>query len=327
MRRQPIHASGELRRSERLKCPDRRCERLPTSWASPPPPCRWPCGTAGRSRPARASASRRPWWRKDTSTSAAPPACAHRGPTPSGSSSTASSDPFFGPLLVSLEHALAAMGRTVFLCNSGESVERQTDFIRKMSEYNRRRRHHVTGRWQHRRGHPCAAAGDASSRVRVADHVRPAVRPRRQRRPRGIGAGGGSPLPASATAESRSSAGTRASAPVESVFAAIVRCLENASLEFDESLVRSCVPTRLAGFEAAPMDCRAPTEADRGDRIQRRRHARALRGPAARRPGSGPELRPHRSRGRGGGESCESTAHRDDGIARRDGSAGRVGAC
>ena len=39
------------------------------------------------------------------------------------------SDPFFSTLLASLEEALARAGRTVFLCNTGESVARQTDFI------------------------------------------------------------------------------------------------------------------------------------------------------------------------------------------------------
>ena len=46
------------------------------------------------------------------------------------------SDPFFSTLLASLEEALARTGQTVFLCNTDESVPRQTDFIRKMWEYN-----------------------------------------------------------------------------------------------------------------------------------------------------------------------------------------------
>ena len=46
------------------------------------------------------------------------------------------SDPFFSALLASLEEALAKTGRTVFLCNTGESLERQGDFIRTMAEYN-----------------------------------------------------------------------------------------------------------------------------------------------------------------------------------------------
>ena len=46
------------------------------------------------------------------------------------------SDPFFSTLLASLEDALAKAGRTVFLCNTNESVARQADFMQKMSEYN-----------------------------------------------------------------------------------------------------------------------------------------------------------------------------------------------
>lgn len=43
-------------------------------------------------------------------------------------------DPFFGALLTSLEDALARTGRSVLLCNSNESCERQAGFIRKMAE-------------------------------------------------------------------------------------------------------------------------------------------------------------------------------------------------
>ncbi len=45
-------------------------------------------------------------------------------------------DPFFSLILASIEAALAKEGMTTFLCNSNENVERQTEFIRKMSEYN-----------------------------------------------------------------------------------------------------------------------------------------------------------------------------------------------
>ena len=44
-------------------------------------------------------------------------------------------DPFFGALLPALEDALARTGRSVLLCNSNESCERQADFIRKLAEY------------------------------------------------------------------------------------------------------------------------------------------------------------------------------------------------
>ena len=46
------------------------------------------------------------------------------------------SDPFFSALLASLEESLAKTGRTIFLCNTNESRERQADFIRTMAEYN-----------------------------------------------------------------------------------------------------------------------------------------------------------------------------------------------
>ena len=46
------------------------------------------------------------------------------------------SDPFFSTLLASLEEALAETGRTVFLCNTNESVSRQADFMQRMLEYN-----------------------------------------------------------------------------------------------------------------------------------------------------------------------------------------------
>ena len=46
------------------------------------------------------------------------------------------SDPFTTKLLGSLEKALGNAGNTPFFCNSGESTQRQTDFIHKMSEYN-----------------------------------------------------------------------------------------------------------------------------------------------------------------------------------------------
>ena len=46
------------------------------------------------------------------------------------------SDPSFSKLLESIERELAKCGKTVFLCNTDEKVERQSEFIRKMSEYN-----------------------------------------------------------------------------------------------------------------------------------------------------------------------------------------------
>ena len=46
------------------------------------------------------------------------------------------SDPFFGALLRSMESALWEAGRIIFLCDSNECRDRQSEFIRKMSEYN-----------------------------------------------------------------------------------------------------------------------------------------------------------------------------------------------
>ena len=46
------------------------------------------------------------------------------------------SDPFYSTLLASIEEELSKSGRTVFLCNSNESVERQNEFLRSMAEYN-----------------------------------------------------------------------------------------------------------------------------------------------------------------------------------------------
>ncbi len=46
------------------------------------------------------------------------------------------SDPFCTTLLAAIEEELSKVGRVVFLCNSNESVERQTNFLRTMAEYN-----------------------------------------------------------------------------------------------------------------------------------------------------------------------------------------------
>jgi len=160
------------------------------------------------------------------------------------------SDPFFSTLLASLEHALAATGRTVFLCNTGESVVRQSDFIRKMSEYN------ADGVIM------SPAIGSTSEDILALRQVMPplvfvsramfdlpfdhvvnddyeasvlAVGRLESLGHRRIAFVGGDPSVSACRERVR---GYRAG-------------LEAASLGFDESLVRSCVPTRLAGFEAA----------------------------------------------------------------------------
>ena len=160
------------------------------------------------------------------------------------------SDPFFSTLLASLEHALAATGRTVFLCNTGESVDRQTDFIRRMSEYN------ADGIIM------SPAIGSTAEDVLALRQVMP---------PLVFVSRAMFDLPfdhvvnddyeTSVLAVDRlASLGHRRIAFVggdPSVGACLERLrgyragLDTASLEFDESLVRSSVPTRLAGFEAA----------------------------------------------------------------------------
>lgn len=160
------------------------------------------------------------------------------------------SDPFFSTLLASLEDALAKTGRTVFLCNSAESVGRQTDFLRKMSEYS------ADGVIM------SPAIGSTAEDILALRQAMPplvfvsrtmfdlpfdhvvnddhetsvlAVERLASLGHRRIVFVGGDP---SVTACRERIRGYRAG-------------LETASLEFDESLVRSSIPTRLAGFEAA----------------------------------------------------------------------------
>ena len=160
------------------------------------------------------------------------------------------SDPFISTLLASLEAALAKTGRTVFLCNTDESVARQTDFIRKMSEYN------ADGIIV------CPALGSTSqdflpkrgaipplvfvSRAMfdldfdhvVNDDYEATVLPMNHLLSMGhrrISLVGGDP---SASGFQERLRGYRAA-------------LKRASIAFDETLVRPSIPTRLAGFRAA----------------------------------------------------------------------------
>lgn len=160
------------------------------------------------------------------------------------------SDPFFGALLASLENALAQRGRTVYLCNTNESCERQADFIRKMAEYN------ADGIIV------CPAIGSTAARfapTRVPvpplvfvsrtmadtgfDHVvnddREAARLATERLlglgHRRIAVVGGDP---------------RAS-PFGERLRGYRAALERASVAFDDTLVRSSLPTRSEGFRAA----------------------------------------------------------------------------
>ena len=159
------------------------------------------------------------------------------------------SDPFFGSLLASLEEALASTGRTVFLCNTKESRERQADFIRKMAEYNADgiivspaigsapedfslrqvplpplvfvSRTMFGSAFDHVINDDYEAGRLATDRLLRLGHRRIAVV-------------GGDP---SASPFGERLRGHRAA-------------LDRASVAFDDSLVRSCVPTRLEGFEA-----------------------------------------------------------------------------
>ena len=160
------------------------------------------------------------------------------------------SDPFLSTLLASLEDALAKTGRTVFLCNTDESVARQTDFIRKMSEYNADgiivspaigstpddfpatrgllaplvfiSRTMPDLDFDHVVSDDCEATVLAMNHLLDMDHRR-------------IAFVGGDP---SVSAFRERIRGYRAA-------------LERASIDFDDSLVRPSVPTRLAGFQAA----------------------------------------------------------------------------
>ena len=160
------------------------------------------------------------------------------------------SDPFFSTLLASLEDALAKTGRTVFLCNTDESVERQTEFIRKMSEYNAdgiivspairstpedfRPRGGLmpplvfVSRTMFELDFDYVVNDDYEATVLPVNHLLSMGHRR-------IAFVGGDPTLSGFRERIR---GYRAA-------------LECASIEFDDTLVRPSVPTRLAGFEAA----------------------------------------------------------------------------
>ena len=159
------------------------------------------------------------------------------------------SDPFFSSLLASLESTLASAGRTVFLCNTDESCKRQTDFVRKMAEYNAdgiivcpaigSTPEHFTlkqvplpplvfvsrtifdSAFDHVINDDCESGRIATDRLLRLGHRRIAVV-------------GGDP---GASPFGERLHGHRAA-------------LDRASVAFDEALVRPCVPTRAKGFEA-----------------------------------------------------------------------------
>ena len=235
------------------------------------------------------------------------------------------SDPFIGTLFASLEVALAKTGRTVFLCNTDESVARQTDFIRRMSEYN------ADGiivcpaiRSTSRDFHPKRGAipplvfvsrtmldldfdhvvnDDYEATVLSMNHLLSMGHRR-------IAFVGGDPSVSGFQERLR---GYRAAAG-----ACVHRLRRNA-----RQAIHPDSPGRLSG---GTLDCGTHTQADRGNRLQRRGRAWTLFRCAARGSLSGQELCPHRPRRRRGGEPRQSTTYRDDGFSRRDGQAGGVGA-
>ena len=158
-------------------------------------------------------------------------------------------DPFCSALLVSLEEALAKTGRTMFLCNTSESVPRQTEFIRRMLEYNADgiivcpAIGSTSGDFQPGRGEipplvfvsraipdlqfDCVVNDDSESSVLAMNRL-VSLGHRR------IAFVGGVP---SVNAFQERVQGYR-------------EALERASIDFDDTLVKPCTPTRTAGLEA-----------------------------------------------------------------------------
>ncbi|MCE2476032.1 MAG: LacI family DNA-binding transcriptional regulator [Alphaproteobacteria bacterium] len=160
------------------------------------------------------------------------------------------SDPFFSSLLASLEDALAASGRSLFLCHTNEAVSRQTEFIRKMAEYN------ADGLIV------SPAAGTAPTHFRTKlGGIPPTVFASRtvfelgfdyvindDRETARIAAGRLLDLGHRRTAFVGGD--PRVSCFLER-FSGYREALEQASVGFDTALIRSSVPTRKAGFNAA----------------------------------------------------------------------------
>ena len=160
------------------------------------------------------------------------------------------SDPFFSTLLASIENALARTGRTVFLCNTDESVARQTDFIRKMSEYSADgiivspaigstpEDFRQTGSSMPALVFVSRALFDLDFDYVVNDDYEATLLPMNRLLSLGhrrIAFVGGDPSISGFQERIR---GYRAA-------------LERACAEFDSTLVRTSVPTRMAGFQAA----------------------------------------------------------------------------
>lgn len=160
------------------------------------------------------------------------------------------SDPFCSTLLATIEEELSKVGRTVFLCNSNESVERQTNFLRTMAEYNADGVI-ISPAIGTASDDLVARSGASLPMVFVSramfeldtDYV---VNDDRQA--------------AVLAAKRLLDAGHRRVAfvggdPSISCFAAMLQgyreALDEASIAFDDALVRACPPTRSGGFGAA----------------------------------------------------------------------------
>ena len=161
------------------------------------------------------------------------------------------SDPFFSNLLASLENELAKTNRTVFFCNSNESVERQTKFLRTMSEYN------ADGLII------SPAMGTTSEHFNNLENVMPSglVFVSRTIADTNYDSVVNDDYESSILATQRlvelghkkiAVIGGRPSlSPYVERMRAYREVLENASLDFDRNLIRCCLPTRIAGFESA----------------------------------------------------------------------------
>ena len=204
------------------------------------------------------------------------------------------SDPFFSALLASLEEALAQTGRTVFLCNTNESCERQADFIRTMAEYNADgiivspaigsygKRIFRRSTSPFRRSYSCRGQCSIQTFDFVINDDYEAGRLATERLltlgHRRIAVVGGDP---SASPFGERMRGHRAA-------------LERAHVAFDGSLVWTSVPTRLEGFQGGALDYRARAPADGRDLLQRFDRPRAVPWLGEGRPLPRKELRAHR---------------------------------
>ena len=160
------------------------------------------------------------------------------------------SDPFVSSLLASLEDELTKAGRTVFLCNTSESVIRQREFMHRMSEYN------ADGIII------CPAIGSVPEDFSAGSAAMPPLvfvsRALMDLRFDYVVNGGHE---ASLLAMRRLIdlghrriafvGGDPSLTPFKERVHGYRDALDRAGIEFDDALIRACVPNRPAGFEAA----------------------------------------------------------------------------